>query len=141
MFKEKIGEAAVYEQLAEEAAELAQAALKVSRILRGENPTPVTLGKAKDNLIEELTDVYVCCSELQIDYDADIFDSKVRRWMNRIEAAEHEKKQKATVKRHKFEEEQRTKMRHVREILEDLLADTDVRIEVEKDVVTRVNLG
>ena len=141
MFKEKIGEAAVYEQLAEEAAELAQAALKVSRILRGENPTPVTLGKAKDHLIEELTDVYVCCSELQINYDADIFDSKVRRWMNRIEAAEHEKKQKATAKRHKFEEEQRTKMRHVREILEDLLADTDVRIKVEKDVVTRVNLG
>lgn len=141
MFKEKIGEAAVYEQLAEEAAELAQAALKVSRILRGENPTPVTLGKAKDHLIEELTDVYVCCSELRIDYDHDIFDSKVRRWMSRIEAAEREKKQKATAKRRRFEEEQRAKMGRVRELLEDLLADTDVRIEVEKDVVTRVNLG
>ena len=141
MFKEKIGEAAVYEQLAEEAAELAQAALKVSRILRGENPTPVTLEEAKDHLIEELTDVYVCCAELRIDYDHDIFDSKVRRWMSRIEAAEREKKQKETVKRRRLEEEQRAKMGRVRELLEDLLADTDVRIEVEKDVVTRVNLG
>lgn len=141
MFKEKIGEVAVYEQLAEEAAELAQAALKVSRILRGENPTPVTLEEAKDHLIEELTDVYVCCSELRIDYDHDIFDSKVRRWMSRIEAAEREKKQKETAKRRRLEEEQRAKMGRVRELLEDLLADTDVRIEVEKDVVTRVNLG
>ncbi len=37
-----IGEPAVYEQLAEECSELAKAALKMARILRNENPTPVT---------------------------------------------------------------------------------------------------
>lgn len=40
---EYIGKAAMLEQLAEEAAELAQAALKCARIERGENPTPVTM--------------------------------------------------------------------------------------------------
>lgn len=57
--KELIGEAAVYEQLAEEAAELAQAASKCARILRNENPTPVTWTEAHANLIEEYTDVKV----------------------------------------------------------------------------------
>ena len=37
-----IGEPAMYEQLAEEANELAHAAQKMARIQRGENPTPVT---------------------------------------------------------------------------------------------------
>lgn len=37
----KIGLPATLEQLAEEAAELSQAALKVARIIRRENPTPV----------------------------------------------------------------------------------------------------
>lgn len=37
---EMIGTAALLEQLAEESAELAQAALKMARKLRGENPTP-----------------------------------------------------------------------------------------------------
>lgn len=40
-----IGEPAMLEMLAEEASELTQAALKASRVLRGENPTPVTAGK------------------------------------------------------------------------------------------------
>ena len=37
---EQIGECAVLEQLAEECVELAQAALKLARKKRGENPTP-----------------------------------------------------------------------------------------------------
>ena len=41
MMIEKIGTSAKLEQLAEEAAELSQAALKLARVLRGENPTPV----------------------------------------------------------------------------------------------------
>lgn len=40
---EKIGLPAMHEQLAEEATELAKEALKMARILRGENPTPVTM--------------------------------------------------------------------------------------------------
>lgn len=42
MMIEAIGSPAMLEQLAEEATELAQAALKAARILRKENPTPVT---------------------------------------------------------------------------------------------------
>ena len=42
MMIEKIGTPAMLEQLAKEAAELSQAALKLARVLRGENPTPVT---------------------------------------------------------------------------------------------------
>ena len=38
---EEIGEAAMLEQLAEECTELAKAALKMARIIRKENPTPV----------------------------------------------------------------------------------------------------
>ena len=37
---EKIGESALLQQIAEEAAELAQAALKLARKLDGKNPTP-----------------------------------------------------------------------------------------------------
>ena len=40
-------------QLAEEAAELAQAALKLRRAIDGTNPTPKTIAEARENLIEE----------------------------------------------------------------------------------------
>ena len=39
MMIEKKWKTAMLEQLAEEAAELSQAALKLARVLRGENPT------------------------------------------------------------------------------------------------------
>ena len=48
-------------QIAEEAAELAQAALKLRRAITGTNPTPVTAEKAADNLIEEYGDTVVAC--------------------------------------------------------------------------------
>ena len=54
---EKIGSPAMLEQLAEEAMELAHAALKLARIERGENPTPVLKEDAMDHLIEEYADV------------------------------------------------------------------------------------
>lgn len=43
-------------QIAEEAAELAQAALKLRRAISQTNPTPVTVGEAVDNLFEEYSD-------------------------------------------------------------------------------------
>ena len=49
----RIGIPAALEQLAEEAAELSQAALKLARVLRGENPTPVTRREVRKHLIEE----------------------------------------------------------------------------------------
>lgn len=46
-------------QLAEEASELSQAALKLRRAITGTNPTPVSKSKATDDLFEELADVAV----------------------------------------------------------------------------------
>lgn len=63
---EKIGAAAMLEQLAQEATELAHAALKLARIERGENPTPVLKEDAMDHLIEEYTDVVQCAEELSL---------------------------------------------------------------------------
>ena len=63
---EKIGASAMLEQLAEEATELAHAALKLARIERGENPSPVLKEVAMDHLIEEYTDVVQCAEELRL---------------------------------------------------------------------------
>lgn len=52
-----LGEPAVLEGLAEECAELAQAALKLARVQRGESPTPITREAATLNFIEEVADV------------------------------------------------------------------------------------
>lgn len=47
---DEIGKAAMLEQLAEECTELAKAALKMARIIRNENPTPVTEEEAIANI-------------------------------------------------------------------------------------------
>lgn len=54
----RIGKAAAIEQLAEEAAELSAAALKLSRIVRGENPARAMEEEAYQKMVEELADVY-----------------------------------------------------------------------------------
>ena len=65
-------------------AELAQAALKVARILRGDNPTPVTLKEAEEHLVEEYTDVYQCAMELDVPVDWQQIEKKRERWMKRV---------------------------------------------------------
>ena len=47
-------------QLAEEASELAQAALKLRRALDGTNPTPKSVAECLENIQEEMADVFVC---------------------------------------------------------------------------------
>ena len=79
-----IGWEALYTQLAEEAAELAQAALKVARIMHGTNPTPISLIEAKDLVREELTDVVQCATYLELDVDYEQIKHKEERWANRI---------------------------------------------------------
>ena len=59
-----LSEPARLEQLAEEAAELGHAALKLARILRGENPTPIPEETARNNLTEEIADVMVVVDSL-----------------------------------------------------------------------------
>lgn len=84
MMLEAIGKAAMLEQLTEEAAELAQAALKEARILRGDNPTPVTLEEAEKHMVEEYTDVYQCAMELDVPVDWQQIEEKRERFMKRV---------------------------------------------------------
>lgn len=80
-----ISKASRYEALAEEAAELAQASLKVARVLRGENPTPVTLDEAMQDLEEEYADVELCAEAAMVRFRSDINRNKLIRWKRRIE--------------------------------------------------------
>lgn len=83
----KIGLPATLEQLAEEAAELSQAALKVARIIRRENPTPVGYCQAVDNLKEEAADVRLCLKVLEdafIMNTDEIETAKLNRWLDRL---------------------------------------------------------
>lgn len=61
---EEIGKPAMLEQLAEECCELGQAALKMARVLRGENPSPKTEMECLDALTEEIADVEWCIDQL-----------------------------------------------------------------------------
>ena len=87
MIAEKIGLPAMYEQLAEECIELALAALKRARIIRKENPTPKTAEEVDKNLIEEVTDVALCASELKLQFDPDLWERKINRFQHRWKKA------------------------------------------------------
>lgn len=77
-------------QLAEECAELGKAALKLARIYRGVNPTPVTRTDAFQNLVEEMADVTLCMEVLGLNtpellYNCgQIWEEKSARWMRRL---------------------------------------------------------
>lgn len=79
-----LNSAAKLEALAEEASELSKAALKLARIYRNENPTPVTKEEAIDNLNEEIADVLVCVRslrEVSPEKIKEISDNKLARWI------------------------------------------------------------
>ncbi len=83
-------------QLAEEASELAQAALKLRRALDGTNPTPKSVAECEGNLIEEWADVDLslrCALECDYFYEyrtkvEQIELKKLDRWLSRLEAKE-----------------------------------------------------
>ena len=79
MLIEKIGNAAMLEQTAEECAELAHACLKYARALRRENPTPKPMNEVITNIEEETADVSLCLAELS--QGGLICDSNVMKWM------------------------------------------------------------
>lgn len=91
-----LGEPALMEQLAEECSELAQAALKLARKERGENPTPKTEGECLQELIEEMADVDLCmdvikyCRGFDFYRVGDIESEKMERWAKRIREARGE---------------------------------------------------
>lgn len=75
-------------QLAEEAAELTHAALKLRRALDGTNPTPMHIQTAMCNIKEEVADVRLLVQLLELDskpgeIDA-IMNHKILRWQRRL---------------------------------------------------------
>lgn len=85
-----LSQAELLAMLAEEAAELSQAALKLRRVLDGNNPTPMTYGEAKQSLIEEAADVELCMRQvhaLDNRHDIELIKAnKYNRWMERLMA-------------------------------------------------------
>lgn len=81
---------ALLEQLAEESAELCQAALKVIRAAKGsENPTPVDFRTATGTAIEEFYDVLIVADVLGFAWDVVPDDHpKIVRWVERLRAKE-----------------------------------------------------
>ena len=88
---EKLSARVMLEQLAEEAMEMGQAALKLMRARHGsENPTPVSEDEAFDRLIHEIADVMACLFVWEGDHDIDmdmLFGmtiDKLQRWSLRL---------------------------------------------------------
>lgn len=87
---DRISQSELLCQLAEEAAELTHAALKLKRAMDGSNPTPVSVEKAENNLIEEIADVGLTidmCKELWNIHDENIEKIKTQkkmRWAKRL---------------------------------------------------------
>lgn len=79
-------------QLAEEAAELAHAALKLRRVLDGTNPTPVDYPTAVSSILEEVADVQLLIYLLDLERNPDeiveTMDRKLLRWQSRLIEAE-----------------------------------------------------
>ncbi len=97
---ETLSEEDILCQIAEEAAELAQAALKLRRAITGTNPTPVTLDEAAKNFVEEYSDTTVAMLAYYMKHGridrkvADFIEQdepKFNRWAKRIkESKKHE---------------------------------------------------
>lgn len=83
---DSISEHRLYEQLAEECCELAQAALKMSRYLQEEDSVAMTKEEIYSKLDEEMTDVFVCLDTLyrRPNIDMELAAKKANRWKDRI---------------------------------------------------------
>ena len=86
----QVGAPALFEGVAEEAAELAKAALKVARVMRKENPTPVTLDDAAREVVLEYTDLRIYIDILRIYADGDVYDEKKQRFIERLKEGSEE---------------------------------------------------
>lgn len=86
--KAELGQEELLCQLAEEASELARAALKLRRVYDGKNPTPVTEEEALENLREEIADVWLVLDALEMNKEfiryGKAMNRKTERWYNRI---------------------------------------------------------
>ena len=80
-------------QLAEEASELAQAALKLKRAMEGTNPTPMSVEECVANMDEEIADVSLLVDLLGYNKREHLLSQgrvaqrKAERWLKRLEDA------------------------------------------------------
>ena len=72
------------EQMAEEAAEVSQAALKLIRARGNGNPTPMDAEEAWEWLEEEMSDLFMCATLLNLDLLEPLDNPKWERWAERI---------------------------------------------------------
>lgn len=81
-----VTQAALYELLAEEATELAHAALKLARLIRGENPVRSDLTKAacRQAMYEEYNDVLLTARVAGIHSAPTRQTKKLLRWLRRL---------------------------------------------------------
>ena len=88
--RENLGVSELLAQLAEEAGELAHAALKLRRVYDGKNPAPIHPDEAFENLLEEIGDVDNCLEALELDdpkYAIQMHrnkEEKIKRWAWRL---------------------------------------------------------
>ena len=90
--RKKVPLAEMLAGLAEEAAELAQAALKYRRAITDGNPTPMTEQEARMRFLEEAVDVrlymeLIEAAEDEVLYMVDCARDKERRWVERLKEA------------------------------------------------------
>lgn len=88
---DRIGKAAALEQLAEECDELGHAALKLARIVRGENPARMTYDEAFAKMIRETADVLNALDVLDEGFSRGIYEAavphkpdKMKRWYDSL---------------------------------------------------------
>lgn len=84
IIRQSVPAPALYESAAEEATEVAKSLLKMARIQRGENPTPVDMVDAVKEMKEEITDFLLCLDVLSIAPDNILASAKLSRWVNRL---------------------------------------------------------
>ena len=87
VIKDKIPVTELLAGLAEEATELAQAALKLRRCYDGTNPTPADPDIQYECFLEEIGDVELYLDQMSINRQviADYKAAKLERWLKRLE--------------------------------------------------------
>lgn len=86
----RVGDEAMWLQLAEEASELSQAASKMVRYIHGTNPVykngvrVIDASELKADVIEEYMDVVNICNHLGVSMHQGIINAKNQRWRERL---------------------------------------------------------
>lgn len=88
VIRDNLSEEDIFCQLAEEAAEVSQAALKLRRAITMTNPTPIDAETAKNKLLEEIADVVITLDVMMRDADWNVIWAfsvrKLDRWVERL---------------------------------------------------------